>query len=436
MKKAVLFLCLTMCFFSCSNENVTQPEDQACDNGTFVGDVLLSTQQEVDEFGAMCYTRIEGTLGIGAEIIANYEPTDISDLTALRSIKQIEGGLQISGNPLLTDLNGLENLALLNGIGILIYNCQALTNLLPLQGITSTENLEFVSIYNNDALISIEGLEGLSTSEVRIYGNNSLISLKGFPQSENMHKIEIENNLSLVSMEGMEYLVTVEGRFLLQNNASLTSLLGLDSLQSVNWFVIEFNEALTTLKGVNVLLSIDVLSIYFNLLLTTNGISEGLSSVTQLNSLYISDNEMVTSLDFLNSEVFITNLLVGNDNIETLESLSNNLGSSMGSIYVIQASNLVSLEGLEAVSTLEDLYIMENDKMLNLKGVENLISVSQDVRIGLNSNDYPFPNNQLTDFCALENLFNNGAYNIDKVYIQNNAYNPTIQDIIDGNCSQ
>ncbi len=45
------------------------------------------------------------------------------------------------------------------------------------------------------------------------------------------------------------------------------------------------------------------------------------------------------------------------------------------------------------------------------------------------------PNDQLKDYCAITNLINSdglaGEYNV-----QNNAYNPTIEDIKAGRCSQ
>ena len=44
-----------------------------------------------------------------------------------------------------------------------------------------------------------------------------------------------------------------------------------------------------------------------------------------------------------------------------------------------------------------------------------------------------FDNDVLTDFCIVEDLIVNGV--VENLYIQNNAYNPTEQDFLNGNCS-
>lgn len=190
MKKAILFLCLTMYFFSCSNENVTQPEDQTCDNGTFVGDVILSTQQEVDEFGAMCYSKIDGSLVIGA----GFEGiNDIVDLSSLSSLNQIftsnpdesTGWLRIRANNLVS-LNGLQNITSVNGLKI--NNCYEIVDLL---GLDALENIggnpndyQTLDIHSNTELTSLEGLNNLVSigstdfiSYIRFAGNPKLQDL-------------------------------------------------------------------------------------------------------------------------------------------------------------------------------------------------------------------------------------------------------------------
>ena len=50
-----------------------------------------------------------------------------------------------------------------------------------------------------------------------------------------------------------------------------------------------------------------------------------------------------------------------------------------------------------------------------------------------NSNVYRY-NSSLTDLCSVSLLLDNGL--ISSYFVYDNAYNPTQQDIIDGNCSQ
>lgn len=76
---------------------------------------------------------------------------------------------------------------------------------------------------------------------------------------------------------------------------------------------------------------------------------------------------------------------------------------------------------------------MWNTSLTSLAGLENLITVNN-MYIGQDPGGTPVPNQNLSDFCAFQNLFSNGSYG--DVNIANNSYNPTVQNIIDGKCSQ
>ena len=60
-----------------------------------------------------------------------------------------------------------------------------------------------------------------------------------------------------------------------------------------------------------------------------------------------------------------------------------------------------------------------------MDGVNGINNVGETLKIRSNS--------ILKDFCSLTNLVING--NIGSFDVYNNAYNPTKQDIIDGNCA-
>jgi peroxiredoxin family protein len=200
MKKAVLFLCLTMCFFSCSNENVTQPEDQACDNGTFVGQVILKNQQEVDDFGAMCYSKIDGSLVIGNIFGAT---DDIVDLSPLSNMNQVfasnsndnPGWLRIKANNL-TSLNGLQNITSVNGL--MIYNCNKLVDL---SGLDALENIggnpndfQTLDIHSNAELVNLEGLNKLSS--IGLSGYISYIRFGDNPKLLNLDALSALNEIN------------------------------------------------------------------------------------------------------------------------------------------------------------------------------------------------------------------------------------------------
>ncbi|MEZ4796342.1 MAG: hypothetical protein R2785_04135 [Flavobacteriaceae bacterium] len=261
MKTKFIFFAALVLLFNCTNENVTSPEDQACDNGTYVGDVILTTQQEVEDFGTMCYSKIDGKLQIGVVF-----DNDIVDLSPLSNLKEVFS-------------------------------------------ISPTDDLDgFIHIYKANNLISLNGL-------------NNLVSVGG---------LSISNCNGLTTLQGLESLTYI-------NNFS-----------RYNFLKIINNQNLENFNGLNNLLQI------------------GISNDIPFTGLYFSGNPLLSNID--------------------------------------------------ALSNLEKVYgVIRTYHILNFESIGN---------------------NSLADFCGLENLFSNGVYNINGLRIEHNAYNPTVQDIIDGNCSQ
>lgn len=84
-----------------------------------------------------------------------------------------------------------------------------------------------------------------------------------------------------------------------------------------------------------------------------------------------------------------------------------------------------------------DLTIMSNAVLPNLDGFSGLEYIATDVYIGLKGWQNPAgagPNPLLTSFCGLTQVAAAGGIN-GTVYIDNNGYNPTLQDLISGNCA-
>ena len=156
---------------------------------------------------------------------------------------------------------------------------------------------------------------------------------------------------------------------------------------------------------------------------------EGLNNITSLNGLaieYCTNLEDISALSNLetiggtdNGWEFLS--IVGNLSLESLEGLNNleSIGELNSNIYfgLILGYNPL-IENLDALS--------------NLMAVHGIINTRVYVSCGP-SCDAEIGNINLTDFCGLQNLFTNGIYG--EVDISGNAYNPTVQDIIDGNCS-
>ncbi|WP_298419854.1 hypothetical protein [uncultured Kordia sp.] len=309
--------------------------------GIYNGDVTLLTQNDVNNFGIMNFTTINGKLKIGEFQLTN----NISSLGALNSLVNIHESLTIINNPNLTSLDGLNNLNAVNSLSI--SHNSSLNSITALSSITSIE-FGFQISYNN-ALTTLAGLENINTP--------------------NALNITLSNNEVLTSIDALQSLTTANN-ISIHSNAALTSLTSFSNITTARSINLSYLPSLNSLQGLN--------------------------QLTELSMLRIRDIDAITDLSALSN---------------------------------ITSADIVSIGG--------------NDALTSLNGLDNLTNIDW-MLIG---NDLEFdivvnsPNNSLTDFCALQNLFTNGTYptvnsTFNGVYIENNLFNPSIQDIIDGNCSQ
>ncbi|MEZ4796343.1 MAG: hypothetical protein R2785_04140 [Flavobacteriaceae bacterium] len=199
MKKITNLIIATLCIMSCTNESVTQPEDQSCDNGTFVGIVILKSQQEVDEFGAMCYSKIDGALQIGA---LSGMTDDITDLSPLSSIKEV--------------FTSDEDNA--SGEGRFIIKS---SNLLSLNGLR-LERLATLEIYKT-SLRNLNGLESLV--EISNYGDYNHLIISENPMLENLNGL---NNLVKIGTDGQYTTIDIRWNPMLENLDGLSGLIHIE----------------------------------------------------------------------------------------------------------------------------------------------------------------------------------------------------------------
>ncbi|MGV6832729.1 MAG: hypothetical protein ACWA5P_14350 [bacterium] len=231
--KNITSFILLLLVVNCTNEPITQTEEATCDNGTFVGTVTLTTQQEVEDFGALCYSKINGNLNIGISIAPENNITDISSLSSLTEIYSDNsmngtGSLNIYAENL-SDLNGLNNLKSIDNLKIMLSH--ALTNL---NGLESLETIKMdnafigLQIQGNNGLTSIDGLENL----ISIGNSNTLNDLVA---------IIITSNQNLQNLNGLSGLLEANGLIQfwyscgildgdLCNNAILNDYCGLQNL--------------------------------------------------------------------------------------------------------------------------------------------------------------------------------------------------------------
>lgn len=233
MFKNITSFIILLLVANCTNEPLVQNEEAACDNGTFVGLIILETQQEIIDFGAQCYSKIDGTIVIRE---SNQTEDHIVDLSPLSSLKEIFtatypdsllGSILICDNDFLTDLQGLNNI----------------------------EKLSRLVIKENQSLVSLDGMEGL-------------VNISSEVENQFFNELVISNNPTIENIDGLENLVKIgnginPARLEIANNPNLSNLDGLASLKEIHPSVpflafdfstnldIVYNNSLTNLDGLS-----------------------------------------------------------------------------------------------------------------------------------------------------------------------------------------
>ena len=149
------------------------------------------------------------------------ESSELSDLTALESLRNVSGALTIANNSQLSDFTGLEQLTSVGSLSVHdnavltdfsglsalhsarvvdIRRNPALSSLTGLEGLTRVDKLELV----NDAVFDTAGLSGLrEVGELTITGNPRLISLGGLNGLQRARTVQIRNNRVLCAKLGL-----------------------------------------------------------------------------------------------------------------------------------------------------------------------------------------------------------------------------------------
>ncbi len=255
-----------------------------------------------------------------------------------------------------------------------------------------------------DALTDLSGLNIESIgSHFRIENNQNLQSIGDMTSLiEVFGDIEIKQNSNLQSITGFNNLETVGNIIRIRNNINLIDFEGFNNVSLVNAIYFRANWLLEKIDGFNSLIKVNGdLSITDNPAINT---LTGFFSLTEIDRFYVEDT-------------LITNL----DAFSALTKVFTEIGINLN-------SQLNSISGLSSLTEVQyfDFSIGGNPQLTSLNGLENLNAVGNRFYIAANSN--------LNDFCALNsNLLNSiSEFDLD---IINNQYNPTLAQLLNGNCS-
>lgn len=187
----------------------------------------------------------------------------------------------------------------------------------------------------------------------------------------------------------------------------LSPLLGLNYIR--NYLVISFNEHLTNLDGLEPLIDVRTfIQINHN------------TSLSNINGLRNLNN--VGDSNYLKSGSIS---VIFNPELQNIGGL---LGLTEVSSYIHIANNqsLENIDGLSNIERIENLVIINNDLITHIDGLSNTTFIANEIAI--KKNDF------LNDFCGLQTFYSNNDF-IESYDVELNEYNPSQEQIINGECS-
>ena len=292
------------------------------------GGITFSTQQQIDDFA----TNYPGCTEILGHVkIQEARSGEITDLSGLAQVTQIESYLLIGNNDALTSLSGLDNIITVGGYLSIQY-----TKLTSLDGLDNLETIgQYLQIVHNTDIININSLGKLNA-----IGSN----------------LQIHSNFSLVNLSGLESLTTIPSYCSIANHTNMTSLEGLDNITSIGgYFYLFSNVALADLSALNKLTSISgYLHIGVNLALTDLSGLDNLSSVGGF--LKINGNSALVNLRPLNSLTSIGGALEidNNDALIDLDGIDNILKTGISNLILTNSFSLATCEIANLCDYLKD----------------------------------------------------------------------------------
>ncbi|WP_421802258.1 hypothetical protein [Flagellimonas sp.] len=249
----------------------------------YEGDVELTSQAEVDEFGMNGYTIVTGSFAVVANLINQVNPeyisnldgikqltevgtdlsilsTTVENLDALSNLKKVGGSINIQGNPLLAEIDFLNEITEINSDVVISSNPSVIEisgfkNVVSINGdleLISMDGLETISGFGQlnsisgllrfQSLISVMDFSGF-TSLSSIGGDldiltSSISDMNGFSSLTNIGgSLILRTNVILDNVDGLSNLSTIQGDLIVDNNASALNNNFTDGLKNVNGFI-------------------------------------------------------------------------------------------------------------------------------------------------------------------------------------------------------
>jgi hypothetical protein len=352
-----------------------------------VGDVTGLSSVEVSPVETTTYTlTAENAVGsVNAETTVTVTPTgrecdgtrvsSQAQLETLRSCEIITGSLRVIRSNDIEDLEPLNSLLEVQG-NLNIYDNSALISLVGLENLTSVGGrfaLASIVSGGNDVLSSIDSLANLTTIRGDFYfiENNSLpsLSLPGLTSVGGGIYIARNSSITSIAFSSLTFVgrsITVGGGNALGANAATS---------------IDFSNLTSLGSSLNIKDNLGLVSVDFGML----------SAIP--NNLFIVANDLLTQVDFgsLTSIVgdvnFGSGASDGNDSLASFAGLDN-LTFIGGRLTIQGNDSLTTIEALANLQTVGDnISINRNDVLPSLAGIENIAGYDNDNLVSISEND-------------------------------------------------
>ncbi|MCA0959961.1 cadherin repeat domain-containing protein [Muricauda ruestringensis] len=302
------------------------------------------------------------------------------DEFGLNKYREITGDLRITkGDDIEDPIIDLSSLSTLETIGGDLA-ISATSTLQTLEGLNNIGNVNKCIIFNNPNIEDISALQGILVKNfINVSYNPKITSLGVFSEIESLESgFRITENNSLTSLQGFNNLISTGGGIRISQNENLNNVFDLNSLTTIGGsLVFNNNPNLINFNGLNNLETVE-------------------------GNLWLLRNEHLFDINGLHNLTFVG-----------------------GDLLINNCFNLQNIEGLAGLTTLKLLQLYNCKSLENLAGLVNLASLEE--RLSIQKNE------KLNDFCGLTTIFNNGFSGV--YTVTENLFNPTVEDMLNENCS-
>ena len=297
------------------------------------------------------------------------------NLEFIKKLSRINGELNIVG-----DLMSLEGFAVETiGTGLSL----SLTKVTSLEPLAVLKKVPYINLSDAPLLTSFKGLENSSPIAVDITGASAVTSLEYLPLSDGMEHINLSDMTSLTDVNELSEIRSVGDLFLI-NCPTISDLSSLSGILSIN------NLTISQLEGVSKLPDLKFVK---------------MGKLTLSKMSLLSDISGLASLE------------------------------EVGSLQIDNLLNLPSLTGLENLRTITggNMMLMNNPLIADLNPLRNLSEINftqQTDRIQI------IMNRELADYSGIAEFlikyWSSDDGNQQRVSISMNKYNPTLEQLQDG----